>query len=464
MAESRLGSGITVQTRREQVRTNTPLERLARWLPGTGPRMLVDAVPVDGKPRAVLAAGAALTFEATAGGYIGRDGMGQRVELQDGLDPLAALWTVIDAIPATGVPAALRSVFGFMSYEAARGFERLPGRHPRLVPDYQFFLPALCVTIGDGVADVVSHGLTGRAADDALRRGVQAIQRGGDATPGDQSPRITGAQASLSPAEYGRAVERAKQYLRDGDIFQVVLALHQRLTARVDPWWLYRRLATTSSGPFQFCYAGPRFAAVGVSPEPFVTVTGDVARLRPLAGTRPRGSTPEQDQSLEHELRTSEKELAEHRMLVDLARNDLGRICVPGTVAVDELLHLERYAHVMHLESNVVGRLPEGTPRGEVIRAAFPAGTMTGAPKVRAMQIVDELEPQARGLYSGLVGLLASDEIHTYLTIRSAHVDAEAVTLSAGAGIVYDSEPAAEYAECLTKLRTVSQVLVDQTE
>jgi anthranilate synthase component 1 len=449
---------VVLHARRHSVRTHATADTLLERIPGVGHRMLVDAVPVDGSRKPVVAVGSVLTFEATGDRHTCVDGDGRPAVLTAGRDPLSQLWSAVRARVCSDGPAIaapLRSMFGFMSYEAARGFERLPGRHPRLVPDYLFFWPRVCVALGDGTAEVVGYGRDGDEAARAVKETVAAIEAGPATSPvvgpdgPESAPRVREVSTSLSPAGYAEAVGRAKRYLRDGDIFQVVLALHQRLAVRVDPLWLYRRLTRVARAPFQFCYRGPEFAAVGMSPEPFVTVTGDLARLRPLAGTRPRGATAEADRAMEHELRTSEKELAEHRMLVDLARNDLGRVCRPGTVEVDELLHVERYAQVMHLESNVVGRLAGSTPREAVLRSAFPAGTMTGAPKVRAMEIVDELEPRARGLYAGLVGLLAADEIHTYLTIRSAHLTDDDVTLSAGAGIVYDSEPDAEYAECL---------------
>jgi anthranilate synthase component I len=256
----------------------------------------------------------------------------------------------------------------------------------------------------------------------------------------------------MGPDDFAAAVVQAKHHILDGDIFQVVLSLRWSLSGTPDCLELYHRLAAANPSPFQYCYRGPSLAVVGASPEPLVTLTGDTASIRPLAGTRRRGADQEEDLRLEQSLRSSIKEVAEHRMLVDLARNDLGRVCRPGTVTVDELLAVERYSHVMHLVSNVVGKPAPGVRADQVLRAGFPAGTMTGTPKVRAMEIIDQLEPVARGFYSGGVGLLSTEELHTFLTIRSLVMYGGMVHLQAGAGIVYDSDPEEEYAECLSKL------------
>jgi anthranilate synthase component I len=437
-------------------------DRLAHHLACYSERMVVEPLPVAGRHRTVVAAGPLLGFTARGRHCRWRLPDGDQVRTAPTGSVFAELWRGVSGIVIRGepVPGPLRSMLGLVSYEAARGIERLPGRHPPVVPDFLFFFPRLCVAAGPDGTDLVAYGLEPAQAAATLRTGVAAVQRAADTTASSGSPPVvTGMRSRSDRANYVSAVSRAKKHLRDGDLFQVVLALQQHLAAKVDPLWLSRRLSVASPGTLQFCYLGPSLAVTGATPEPFVTISNGQARLRPLAGTRARGATAEHDRQLECELRTSEKELAEHRMLVDLARNDLGRVCRPGSVRVDELLAVERYAHVMHLVSNVVGEIADGCTAADVLRASFPAGTMTGAPKVRAMEIIDELEQEARGFYAGMVGAVSPDEVHTYLTIRSAYLRDGAVTISAGAGIVHDSDPQAEYEECLAKLRTLTSAL-----
>lgn len=406
--------------------------------------MLVDSVPVDGKATSLLAISHLYRFEVTDGAP----------------DSLARLMSLLKDIDHSGVrlPAALKSAFGFLGYEAVRGFERLPERHPRIAPDYLFLIPH-AIALHDkesGSSRLVAFGHD-RAEAAEFASTVQGIL----AEPAiEMAAKIEGeVEPWLTTEQFSDAVRKAKQYLLDGDIFQVVLSLRLELHGQMPPTSLYRKLVSVNPSPFQFCYQGPEFAVVGASPEPFVEMIAGRATVRPLAGTRPRGQTAEADDRNEQDLRASVKEAAEHRMLVDLARNDLGRVSVPGTVEVDAVMQVERYSHVMHLVSNVVGQLPAGVGAEEVLRACFPAGTMAGAPKVRAMEIIDELEPAARGFYAGAAGLIAPDEIHTYLVIRSAVQRRGRLSLQAGAGIVADSDPAAEYAECLSKLAATATAL-----
>jgi anthranilate synthase component 1 len=259
--------------------------------------------------------------------------------------------------------------------------------------------------------------------------------------------------------EYVDAVRRAQRHILDGDVFQLVLSNAWTAPATVDGLLVYRRLTGINPSPYHFWYSGPRFEAVGASPEPCLTLSAGRALIRPLAGTRPRGRDGHADRLAEDELRSSVKELAEHRMLVDLARNDLGRVCRPGSVSVGRLMEVERYSHVMHLTSDVWGR-PQGE-RGtdELIRATFPAGTMTGTPKVRAMEIIDDLEPSRRWLYSGAVGSFGPSHVDLYLTIRSMVFCDGEIRLQAGGGIVHDSDPAEEHAEALAKLGSGARAL-----
>jgi anthranilate synthase component 1 len=259
--------------------------------------------------------------------------------------------------------------------------------------------------------------------------------------------------------EYAAAVDRAKHHILDGDVFQLVLSIAWTAPATVDGLAVFERLTAINPSPYHFWYAGPRFEAVGASPEPCLTLHDGRALIRPLAGTRPRGHDALADLRAEADLRSSAKELAEHRMLVDLARNDLGRVCRPGSVSVERLMDVERYSHVMHLTSDVHGQIRGDLRTDELIRATFPAGTMTGTPKVRAMELIDELEPTRRWLYSGAVGSFGLSHVDLYLTIRSMVLCDGEIRLQAGGGIVHDSEPSAEYAECLAKLGSSARAL-----
>jgi len=446
-------------------------EAYAAALPGDREFMLSGPVPVAGRPTTLLAIGALLRVVAYGDSILALDATRRRLAVAPGPDPLARIMRLLAELRyADPVPAPLRSAFGFLSYEAARGFEKLPGRHPRVVPDYLLMVPrAVAAFDAAGGGEVVGFGNTPAEAADA----AEAVARirppgaGRRATAGAAGRRLGGAgtpecspiRASFDRESFAAAVRRAHDYLLDGDIFQVVLSLRWDIATTWSCLDLYHRLITVNPSPFQFCYRGPSLAVVGASPEPFVTLRAGRPRLRPLAGTRPRGRTPAHDQANEQELRGSEKDAAEHRMLVDLARNDLGRVCRPGSVVVDEVMTVERYSHVMHLVSNVVGELAPEVGAEAVLRSCFPAGTMTGAPKVRAMEIIDELEPTARGFYSGAVGLIAPDELDTYLTIRSAVLRPGRVSLQAGAGIVADSRADDEYAECLAKLAATARAL-----
>jgi anthranilate synthase component 1 len=254
-----------------------------------------------------------------------------------------------------------------------------------------------------------------------------------------------------------RAVRRAKEYIEAGDIFQVVLS--QRLSAEchISPFALYRALRRLNPSPYMFLMQLDYDVAVlGASPEMFVRLRGGVAEQRPLAGTRRRGRTEEEDARLEAELRQDPKELAEHLMLVDLARNDLGRVCAYGTVVVPTRFEVERFSHVMHLVSHVVGRLrPEQDALG-LLTACLPAGTVSGAPKVRAMEIIDELEPSLRGFYAGAVGYLdTGGNMDTCIAIRSLVLKGGRAYVQAGAGIVADSQPEREYEETVNKAQAL---------
>jgi len=348
--------------------------------------------------------------------------------------------------------------YGVLGYDAVRDMERLPSRHPaEPLPVYEFFLPEVLVRFEDGHGQVIGRGSSPAAARTAAGQVVRILDRLSVTPLGEVS--IGAGRFSLGYEEYAAAVRQAQQHILDGDVFQLVLSLSWTAPATTDGLTIYDRLTSINPSPYHFWYAGPRFEVVGASPEPCLTLDGGTALIRPLAGTRPRGLDRPTDRLIEDELRSSVKELAEHRMLVDLARNDLGRVCRPGSVRVDRLMEVERYSHVMHLTSDVRGRILAGSRTDELIRATFPAGTMTGTPKVRAMEIIDDLEPNRRWLYSGAVGSFGLAHVDLFLTIRSLVLWNGQIRLQAGGGIVHDSQPSAEYAECLAKLGSGARVI-----
>jgi anthranilate synthase component 1 len=259
-------------------------------------------------------------------------------------------------------------------------------------------------------------------------------------------------QSRVSQSRFSKMVEQALEYIRAGDILQAVLSLRFEAPLYADPFQVYRALRVLNPSPYMFCLKFDDFHLVGSSPELMVKKFGSEARLRPIAGTRPRGSNPGEDLRLEKDLRADEKEKAEHVMLVDLGRNDLGRVCEPGTITIPEYQKVDRYSHVMHLVSTVRGRLKPDRTAFDLVRATFPAGTVSGAPKVRAMEIIEELEAQRRGVYAGMVGYFDySGNFDSAITIRTILAREGRAYVQAGAGIVADSSPEREYQECRHK-------------
>ena len=273
---------------------------------------------------------------------------------------------------------------------------------------------------------------------------------------GPSQPAVSG----FGQAAYHRAVERAKHYIVEGDVMQVVPSQRLSKPFRAAPLALYRALRTINPSPYMYYFDFGGFHVVGASPEILARLEGDTVTVRPIAGTRRRGATPTEDAALEQELLADEKERAEHLMLVDLGRNDAGRVAQTGTVKVTEQMIVERYSHVMHIVSNVEGKLKPGLNAVDVLRATFPAGTVSGAPKVRAMEIIDELEPVARGPYAGTVGYIGLDgSLNTAITIRTVLVHRGTAYVQAGAGIVADSIPEQEHQECVAKARGLVRAL-----
>ena len=370
------------------------------------------------------------------------------------------------ALPA-GLPPNAAGVIGYMGYDTARLIENLPDVPPDHlgVPDAILMRPTLTIvfdTIKDEMIVVTPvFPSPATAASDAYAAALDRLQSVIDALD-EPTPHIAAASASVmqlpatasntSPAEYLGMVARAKEYIAAGDIFQVVLAQRFSAPFTLPPFALYRALRRTNQSPFLYHLDFGNFAIVGSSPEILVRVRDNEVTIRPLAGTRRRGETPEEDAKLERELLADPKERAEHLMLLDLGRNDVGRVASIGSVKVTASFAIERYSHVMHISSTVVGTLDPKHDAIDALFAGLPAGTLSGAPKVRAMQIIDELEKSKRGPYGGCVGYFSADgQMDTCIVLRTAIVKDGQIHVQAGAGVVSDSDAAAEQQECVYK-------------
>jgi anthranilate synthase component 1 len=375
----------------------------------------------------------------------------QRTEL------LAALRDVLARAPVprpefAQVPLA-GGLVGYAAYDIVRYFERLPERAPRgtAAPDAHF-IAARSLLVFDHLTRSVALLHDGSETErQALRREVVRALRGA-VPPHNGTPGFSTADSSLTEAAFLQGVRRTQEYIAAGDVYQLVLSIRFAGRHSLTPFEVYRALRLINPSPYMyFCELGS-LSVVGSSPEALVRLNGRCASLRPIAGTRPRGTSTEEDARYEAELRADPKENAEHVMLVDLARNDLGRVAQAGSVHVAPYRAIERYSHVMHIVSGVNGTLAPERDAFELFAATFPAGTLVGAPKVRAMQIIDELEPVRRGLYGGTVGYFgARGDMDHAITIRTLVFDGDEYSYQAGAGIVADSVPAAEYAEVLAK-------------
>jgi anthranilate synthase component 1 len=372
-----------------------------------------------------------------------------------------------------GIPRFFGGAVGYLGYDMVRHFEELPAGKPAVIGAYDsYFVITDTILIFDNVSQKIkvvsnAHLDSGKTVETAYGEATAKI----DALinklkaplPAPASPRPTGKSSFKSGMDreaFEGAVEKCKEYIRAGDIFQVVLSQRFSAELTVDPLDIYRVLRTLNPSPYMFFLRLEDTLVVGASPEVMVRREGSRVELRPIAGTRPRGRTAEEDLAMEEEMLADPKERAEHVMLVDLGRNDLGRVCSIGTVRVSELMVVERYSHVMHIVSNVQGELAEGKDAFDVVRATFPAGTLSGAPKVRAMEIINELEPVRREVYGGAVGYFSfSGNMDLAIAIRTLVIKDGMVHLQAGAGIVADSVPAAEYQETVNKSMAVVKAI-----
>ncbi|MBE0416920.1 MAG: anthranilate synthase component I [Coriobacteriia bacterium] len=390
-------------------------------------------------------------------------------------DPLTVLERRLAAGTVARVPGLPRFVggaVGYVGYEVAAGFERVPRHGTEVpVPDMAFMLADIVIAFDHArrvmqvIAPVRPGAAPAAAYDRALGRIDAALRRIDAGPPGARLGSVGVAAevplvAETTREEFLGSVARAKEHIAAGDIFQVVLSQRFSAPYEGDGLDLYRVLRTVNPSPYMFCLRTRDVTLVGSSPEPLVRVEGDSVLTRPLAGTRPRGADLAEDGRLRADLLADEKERAEHVMLVDLGRNDLGRVCTPGSVTVDELMEVENYSHVMHIVSNVTGTLAPDKTAFDALRATFPAGTVSGAPKIRAMEIIRELEPAARGPYAGTVGYIGLDgAMDMCITIRTFVIAGGRVYLQSGAGIVADSDPQREYEETLHKAKALHRAL-----
>lgn len=384
---------------------------------------------------------------------------GERVEAQD---PLRALYEAVHAplerLP--DLPPFFGGVVGYVAYDLIRYYERLPSLKPDDLglPDLLFVEPEV-VAVFDHLKNLLHLVAPGRDPEEAEARLFWAERRLKGPLPGVPGERAGGRarfQEDFSREAYLEAVRRALDYIRAGDIFQVVLSLRLSSPLTVHPFALYRALRSVNPSPYMGYLDLGEVVLVSASPESLLRSDGRRVVTRPIAGTRPRGKDEEEDKRLAEELLKDEKEVAEHVMLLDLSRNDIGRVAAFGTVRVLEPLHVEHYSHVMHLVSTVEGILAEGKTPLDALASVLPMGTVSGAPKIRAMEIIEELEPHRRGPYGGSFGYLAYDgAMDVALTLRTFVIAKGWMHVQAGAGIVADSVPEREYQECLNKAKAL---------
>jgi anthranilate synthase component 1 len=361
----------------------------------------------------------------------------------------------VDGLPFSG------GLVGVSGYDVVRLFEKLPqGTIAQSnIPDAAFVAPASLLVFDHLTRRVALLHDGPEAERKQLRQDVIRLLRGG-IPASNGSVTISAAEASFSEAEFSERVEGCKEYIAAGDIYQIVMSILFSGRSNVAPFEVYRALRLLNPSPYMFFFDFDDLQVVGSSPEALVKLNGNKASLRPIAGTQPRGETREQDIANEKSLLADPKEAAEHVMLVDLARNDLGRVAVAGSVQVDPYRAIERYSHVMHIVSGVQGRLADGYDQFDLFAASFPAGTLVGAPKVRAMEIIEEMEGVGRGLYAGTAGYFGlSGDMDQAITIRTLVFSGDEYSFQAGAGIVADSIPANEYREVLAKSAILRRAL-----
>jgi anthranilate synthase component 1 len=451
---------------------DTPLSAFIK-LKGLGANMLLESVEGGEKwgRFSVIGLGRLVTVKSKKRfGEVNRLGQIEVKEVKK--DPLYLLKETFETIKPykpEGVPEIWGGFFGYLAYDAVKFFEPRTAVNPHKEDSYlydSFFSVPEALVVFDNVkhsVSVITFVLAEGELENEYRRAkekLSAIEKA--LREGKASVEVKPVKSSkewevnFSDQEFMEAVERAKELIRAGDIIQVVLSRRFEKSFYADPLTLYRAVRSVNPSPYMYFLDYEDFQIVGASPEVLVRVKNGVVETRPIAGTRRRGRTPQEDEALERELLSDEKERAEHIMLVDLARNDLGRVAEVGSVKVNQLMVVERYSHVMHIVSNVVAKLRKDKDVFDVLRACFPAGTVSGAPKVRAMEIIDEMEPSERGVYAGAVGYFSFDgQMDTAIAIRTAVVRRNKVFVQAGAGIVADSVPELEAKETVNKAKAL---------
>lgn len=404
---------------------------------------------------------------------ISRDGKLESFISDNPLDALRQLMAIYTPVEIEGLPSFHGGAVGYMAYDEVRFFETLPDENPDdlELPDMYWGVTDTILIFDHArnklmiVSNAHIQGDSEAAYSEALRKidALESILKQAlvipetPAGPGNTDSTI---RSNFSQDGFCEIVEKAKEYIRAGDVFQVVLSQRFERDVQTSPLNLYRALRCVNPSPYMILMEYPEFSLVGSSPEVMTQVTGNRCMVRPIAGTRPRGSNQQEDIAYEKDLMADKKELAEHIMLVDLGRNDIGRVSQIGTVEPTRLMTIERYSHVMHIVSQVEGDMLDETDAYDALEATFPMGTVSGAPKIRAMAIIDELEPVRRGPYSGGCGYISySGDMDTCILIRTMIVKDGVAYLQAGAGIVYDSEPIREFEETQNKAKAMFQAV-----
>ena len=459
--------------------TLTPVTAFLRLRRAGEPAFLLESV--EGGDRlgrySFLGRAPVAKLSATTGGDVLLEQSGRTERLPGRFfDVLSARMNALQASQVPGLPPLVGGAVGYVAYDGVRWIERIPDRHAREVdlPDAQFHFYDTLVAFDHAkhrlflIANVrIEPGGTGRARLEAsfadaqrrlheleldLERPVPRLEIPQPIVPLARTPLEDGMESNFTREGFEQAVRRAKEYIAAGDAFQIVLSQRFQRPVRVDAFDVYRALRALNPSPYLFYLQWEGTSLLGSSPETMVRVQDRKAMVCPIAGTRRRGATEAEDRALERELLADEKELAEHRMLVDLGRNDIGRVAKFGTVKVKRLEVIERYSHVMHIVSEVEGELRDDLSAVDAFCAGFPAGTVSGAPKIRAMEIIDELEPTRRAYYAGAVGYLDyAGNLDTCIAIRTLLIHKGVATLQAGAGLVADSLPEREYLETIHK-------------
>jgi len=415
-----------------------------------------------------------VSIQLAGGTVTTRHGEQVHEEPVDPQDPFTAVRSELDKMSqlvGDDLPAPFGGAVGYLGYDLVRYFESipLPDGTGLGLPDYSFVFPNTLAVFDHVKSEIEIITLPPEGeAESAYASGLALIDQLLDALQSPLPLGLEGPEASerkplqsnMTEEVFKKKVERAKEHILAGDAFQIVLSQRLQGETHVSPFQIYRALRILNPSPYMFFVDFNDFQIVGSSPEVLVKLDDRHALVCPIAGTRPRGETPQADQELEEELLANEKECAEHVMLVDLGRNDLGRVCEVGSVETDSLMHIEKYSHVMHIVSRVTGTLRKEFDMFGLLRATYPAGTVTGAPKIRAMEIISDLEGEARGPYAGAVGYFGRQgDMDMCITIRTLVMKGTRYYAQAGAGIVADSDPAAEYQETLSKIRALTKAI-----